>query len=120
MLQNIRSHVGAIAKKAKRIVSAENYSTYDEEENTINNKLDDMHFISHQEVYALQDRKEDIELVLKYIENDDVCHLVFLCAQEGYGIQETAEYLGMKVSEINNAIRRIKYKVPDALKTRKE
>ncbi|QQS34745.1 MAG: sigma-70 family RNA polymerase sigma factor [Ignavibacteriales bacterium] len=113
MYYNIRSHVYSLAKKEKRLVSTDEYNALSD---SFDNKYIDVYHISKEEIETTQDKNEMLEIVHKSIKGDDLCELVFYCMREGFGVNETAEYLGVSIAEANNAVRRIKYKAQKALK----
>jgi DNA-directed RNA polymerase specialized sigma24 family protein len=113
MYNNLRSHVGGLAKKEQRLVSADEYNA---EDNSFSHRYAEDYYVSKNEIEITQDRKEEVEIVLRSIKGDELCELVFYCMKDGMGINETAEYLGIGFSEVNNAVRRIKYKAQKVLK----
>jgi RNA polymerase sigma factor (sigma-70 family) len=112
MYNAIRSHIAAEAKKAKKLVAAD---VYDSEEFIFKNKYENEYHISLREIEFLQDLKEKMEIVLVQIKGDEDCEIVYYCLLEGLKPKQIAEDLGISVKEVNNIIRRMKYRVQKAL-----
>lgn len=113
MYNSIRSHVSSQAKKEKRMISTDEYIEGDD---SFVNRYAEKYYISKNEIEFAQDRKEELDIVMKAVKGDDVCELVLYSLIDGMEINEIAEYLGITVPEIYNTVRRIKYKVHKELK----
>jgi RNA polymerase sigma factor (sigma-70 family) len=109
----IKSHIHNLAKFEGKFFEVEEYNEEGEENENKNTSttMENINSTSLSSILSEANAKELIELSLEKLNGNDDDGIIFLSAKDGSPNRDIAEYLGIDISLVENARKRIKRKL---------